>query len=132
MWSNKHLASGFNYSKAEAFAVELLNALNNKSVCAMLSAGNRTGLFDVMKASPPSTPEEIAAEACLSERYVRNWLGKMVDARVVEIDPKTRKFLLPAEHAALLTRIDGDQTFGAAMPTTWLYLASIFEDLSVE
>jgi ubiquinone/menaquinone biosynthesis C-methylase UbiE len=94
----------FDPAKAEAFAGRFLTALNNGALCLMASVGHRTGLFDVMSKSPPATSEEIAARAGLNERYVREWLGAMVTARVVEIDPATSRFSLPAEHAAFLTR----------------------------
>ena len=70
----------------------------------MISLGHRTGLFDVMRDLPASTSEEIAAASGLNERYVREWLGAMTTGRVVEIDPHTAKFILPAEHAAAVTR----------------------------
>jgi 2-polyprenyl-3-methyl-5-hydroxy-6-metoxy-1,4-benzoquinol methylase len=90
--------------KAEAFASRLLAALNDGALCLMVSVGHRTGLFDIMRESPPATSQELAARAGLNERYVREWLGAMVTARVVTIDPATGRFSLPAEHAAFLTR----------------------------
>jgi DNA-binding IclR family transcriptional regulator len=62
------------------------------------------GLFDVMSKLPPATSEEIATEAGLNERYVREWLGAMATAKVVEVDSATLRFSLPPEHAASLTR----------------------------
>jgi 2-polyprenyl-3-methyl-5-hydroxy-6-metoxy-1,4-benzoquinol methylase len=97
-------ARSFDQSKAEAFAETLLTALNHGALCLMVSVGHRTGLFDVMSTLPPATSEELAAQAGLNERYVREWLGAMTTARVVEVDPATLKFSLPAEHAAFLTR----------------------------
>jgi 2-polyprenyl-3-methyl-5-hydroxy-6-metoxy-1,4-benzoquinol methylase len=94
----------FDKTKAEAFAGTILNALNQGSLCLMVSVGHRTGLFDVMSAMPPSTSEEIASRAGLNERYVREWLGAMVTGRVIDVDPSTSRFSLPAEHAAFLTR----------------------------
>ena len=91
-------------TKAQAFAGRLLTALNDGALCLMVSVGHRTGLFDVMSQSPPATSEELASKAGLNERYVREWLGAMVTARVVTIDSATRGFSLPAEHAAFLTR----------------------------
>lgn len=91
-------------AKAEAFAARLLAALNDGALCLMVSVGHRTGLFDVMSQSPTATSEELAAGAGLNERYVREWLGAMVAGRVVNIDPATSRFSLPAEHAAFLTR----------------------------
>jgi SAM-dependent methyltransferase len=73
----------------------------------MVSVGHRTGLFDVMSTSSPATSEEIAARAGLNERYVREWLGAMVTSRVVDVEPTTLRFSLPAEHAASLTRTAG-------------------------
>jgi 2-polyprenyl-3-methyl-5-hydroxy-6-metoxy-1,4-benzoquinol methylase len=95
---------GFDTGKAEAFASRFLTALNNGALCLMASVGHRTGLLDAMSKSPPATSEEIAAQAGLNERYVREWLGAMVTAGVVEVDPVGSRFSLPAEHAAFLTR----------------------------
>jgi 2-polyprenyl-3-methyl-5-hydroxy-6-metoxy-1,4-benzoquinol methylase len=91
-------------TKAQAFAGRLLTALNDAALCLMVSVGHRTGLFDVMSQSPPATSKDLASRARLNERYVREWLGAMVTARVVTMDPVTSCFSLPAEHAAFLTR----------------------------
>jgi 2-polyprenyl-3-methyl-5-hydroxy-6-metoxy-1,4-benzoquinol methylase len=102
--STESVQADFDPAKAEAFAGRFLTALNNGALCLMVSVGHRTGLFDVMSQSPPATSEEIASRAALNERYVREWLGAMVTAGVVNIDPATTRFSLPAEHAAFLTR----------------------------
>jgi 2-polyprenyl-3-methyl-5-hydroxy-6-metoxy-1,4-benzoquinol methylase len=91
-------------AKAEAFAGRFVTALNNGALCLMASIGHRTGLFDAMSALPPSTSEEIASRARLNERYVREWLGAMAAAGVVEVEPATSRYVLPPEHAACLTR----------------------------
>ena len=102
--SVKDPQSHFNQAKAEAFAGKVLTALNNGALCLMVSIGHRTGLFDVMSQSPPARSEQIAARARLNERYVREWLGAMVTAGVVDLDPASNSYSLPAEHAAFLTR----------------------------
>jgi len=91
-------------ARAEAFAGNLLGALNHGALCLMVSVGHRTGLFDTMAGMAPSTSGEIADRAGLNERYVREWLGAMTTAQVVEVDPATKRYSLPAEHAAFLTR----------------------------
>jgi hypothetical protein len=102
--------SSFNSARAQNFAERPLRALNDGALCLMVSIGHRTGLCNVMSRLPPATVDDIAGEAGLQERYVREWLGAMVTARVVEYDVSTRQYRLPAEHAAA--------------PTTWRCLRS--------
>lgn len=94
----------FDAARAEAFAGRLLTTLNNGALCLMVSVGHRTGVFDAMRTLPPATSAEIASAAKLNERYVREWLGAMVTGGIVEYDPATRRYALPAEHAAFVTR----------------------------
>src|SRR5262245_49166284 len=100
----ENVHTDFDRPKADAFAGRLLGALNHGALCLMMSVGHRTGLFDVMSASSPATSEDIASRAGLNERYVREWLGAMVTGQVVDVEPTTLRFSLPAEHAAFLTR----------------------------
>jgi ubiquinone/menaquinone biosynthesis C-methylase UbiE len=79
----------------------------------MLSIGHRTGLFDNLGTLPPSTSEEIARKSGLNERYVREWLGAMVTGKIIEYDATTKKYTLPAEHAASLTRAAGPGNLAA-------------------
>lgn len=102
--AEKNTGGAFDSKKAEAFAERFLTVLNNGALCLMTSVGHRTGLFDAMRDLSSSTSEEVAAKAGLNERYVREWLGAMVASGVVEVDPATTHFFLPAEHAAVLTR----------------------------
>ncbi len=94
----------FDPERASAFAQRLLGALNDGALCLMVSIGHRTGLFDTLRELPPSTSAEIAAAAGLNERYVREWLGAMTTSGVMELDPATGRYSLPAEHASSLTR----------------------------
>ena len=105
----------FDAAKAEVFAEQFVTALNYGSLCLMVSIGHRTGLFDAMSGLPPSTTEEIAKKAMLNERYVREWLGAMVTAKVVEVDPTSTHYVLPAEHAAFLTRAAGADNMAVAV-----------------
>jgi hypothetical protein len=91
------------------FADWLLESFNRAAFCLMASVGHRCGLFDAMDGLAPAPASEIAARAGMNERYVREWLGAMVTARVVECttDGDTERYTLPAGHAALLTRTAG-------------------------
>ena len=91
----------------EQFAGQLLTAFNHAALTLMISVGHRTGLFDAMAAMEPATVAEIAQRSQLQERYVREWLGAMVTGGVIEVDPATERYSLPAAHAANLTRRAG-------------------------
>ena len=94
----------FDAAMAEGFLDRVAGLINDGAVAVMVGIGHRTGLFDTMAALPPATSPEIAEEAALAERYVREWLAVMVTARIVTFDPERRTYSLPAEHAASLTR----------------------------
>ncbi len=117
-------------AKAEAFAGRLLRALNDGALCLMVAVGHRVGLFDAMRDLPAATSDEIARRARLNERYVREWLGAMVTGRVVDVDPETKRYLLPPEHAAFLTRAAGADNL--AVFTQYISLLGSVEDEIVE
>lgn len=94
-------------TRAEEFAGQMLGLLNNAFVGLLVSIGHQTGLYDTLADLPPATSERIAEAAGLDERYVREWLGAMTTARIVEYDPARRTYRLPPEHAATLTTAAG-------------------------
>ena len=92
----------------EAFADRLVGLLDGACTVLMASIGHQTGLFDTLAAlDAPATSAEVAESAGLDERYVREWLAAMTTSRIVEHDPATRTFTLPAAHAACLTSAAG-------------------------
>ena len=98
------METSFDQKRADHFADTMLNMLNDGALALMTSIGHRTGLFDTLASLPPSTSAAIARAAGLNERYVREWLGAMVTGRIVDYAPATETYVLPAEHAASLTR----------------------------
>ncbi len=103
-----HQLVNFDNQKADAFADRLVETLNAGGLSVMLSIGHRTGLFDVMDGKGDLTSEQLAEQAGLNERYVREWLNSMVVSQVADYDPDTRRYTLPDEHAAYLTRRSDD------------------------
>jgi len=97
------VTSTFDTAKAETFAARFLGALNDGALCLMAAIGHRAGLFDAMRGQPLMTSTELAERAGLKERYVREWLGAMATAGVVEVEADGSRFRLPDEHAASLT-----------------------------
>lgn len=90
--------------RVEAFEQRLCAALNEAGMLQMLSLGHRSGLLDCMADGRPRGSVELAGESGLDERYVREWLGALTAARVLEMDSERDVYRLPAEHAARLTR----------------------------
>ncbi len=100
---------------AEEFAERMLDVFNAAALSLLLSVGHQVGLFDTLSTLPRSTSSEIAAAAGLDERYVREWLNGATTGRVVEHDPETATYWLPAEHAACLTTEAGPGNFARMM-----------------
>lgn len=109
------MAEKLDQAKAEAFAEKMLNAMTGGSLSLMLSVGHRTGLLDTMADLPPSTSEAIANAAGLNERYVREWLGGVAAGGVVEYNTETKRYRLPPEHAAFVTRAAGPDNMAFMM-----------------
>lgn len=92
---------------AGEFAERMVAAIDAASLALLLSIGHQTGLLDTMAGMAPAASTQIAAAAGLNERYVREWLGGMTTGRVVDYDPETDTYQLPAHRAAALTRAAG-------------------------
>jgi len=120
----------FDAAAAERFGEKLAETLNGGALALMLSIGHRTGLFDVMAGLEPASSADIAREAGLDERYVREWLGAMVTGGVVCFEPERRLYRLPAEHAASLTRESRPSNMASTMQ--WIPLLGGVEEHVVE
>ena len=120
------MQSGFDAARAERFSGKLAAALDGAALALMTSVGHRTGLFDVLRGQAPATPAEVAKRAGLAERYVCEWLAAMAAAGVVEHDAATGRFVLPAEHAAALTRAARPEN--VAVGFQWIPLLGAVED----
>ncbi len=87
----------------EAFEARITRALNEAGMLLMTSIGHRTGLFDSLADGAPVSSVALAERTGLAERYLREWLGAMTAAGIVDLDPGAGTYRLPAEHAALLS-----------------------------
>lgn len=120
----------YDEARAEAFAGRMLDLLNDGALAVMISVGHRTGALDALAEHGPATSQELAEAAGLNERYVREWLGAMTAGRIVELDPETGQYVLPAEHAAWLTRAASPDNL--AVEAQWITSLSTVEDDIVE
>jgi SAM-dependent methyltransferase len=115
----------FDEARAGEFAQRALGILNQGALALMLSIGHRAGLFEAMRRLGPATSRELADEAGLVERYVREWLGAMTTGGIVEYEPRSGAFRLPPEHAAVLTR---EAAHNLAATAQWIPLLAGVED----
>ncbi|ACL73650.1 Methyltransferase type 11 [Thioalkalivibrio sulfidiphilus HL-EbGr7] len=98
------LDTAYDPERAQAFADRIAQLINDGAVAVMISLGHRAGLFEALASLPPSDSHTIARRAGLAERYVREWLAALVTGGIVDYDPATRRYALPGEHGACLTR----------------------------
>ena len=127
--SQPKFAKDFDTARTEAFGNRMEELFNQMGLVLMLDIGHKTGLLDVLGGLPPATSGEIAQAAGLDERYLREWLGCLACAEVVEYVPETAMFALPAEHAVWLTRNRPGFAPGSGFPGADL-LAETFGILS--
>jgi SAM-dependent methyltransferase len=89
-------------AQAEAFAERLLGVYADSVVTLLVDLGYRTGLLDTLAAGG-GTSTELAERAGLVERYVRECLGGLTTAGIVEYSPETGSYRLPPGHATCLS-----------------------------
>ncbi|CAG8524351.1 5966_t:CDS:1 [Paraglomus occultum] len=114
--------------QSQAFAMKLINTLNNGALCLMISIGHRTGLFDALATFYPeyASSETLAQKANLNERYVREWLGGMVVGRIIEYDSESKTYRFPQEGASILTRTAGSKNL--SILAEWVPRLGCYED----
>jgi len=94
-------------------AVEEVGATLNTAPVVM---GDRLGYYRTLADGRPTTPAELAERTGTGEPYAREWLSAQAAGGYVTYDPATRRYTLPAEHAAAL-----------ADPTSPAYLPGFFQ-----
>lgn len=101
-------------ARQEAFLGKVLSDFSATMTTVLAIIGDRLGLFKALAGCGSTTAAELAARTRLNERYVREWMGGMVNAGYLEYDRAARSFRLPPEHAAALAQENGPFFFGGA------------------
>ena len=91
---------------------------------AMVSLGDKLGLYRAMAGAGPLTPAEVAARAGCAERYVREWLNAQAAGGYVEYHPVSGTYELTPEQEAVLADPDSPVFVAPA----WDVPASFFID----
>lgn len=92
----------------QTFAERLLGDLLGAFSLGGVYLGEQLGLYEAMRDGEPVRSTDLAARAGIAERYAREWLEHQAANDYVRLatpseDPTARRYVLPAEHAAVLT-----------------------------
>ena len=125
--------STINTDRKARFERHLVEILNFGAVNLAMGIGYRSGAFETMDAiSRPATIAEIADKSGLDGRYLKEWLGVMVSGGVIDLiddGADGERYVLPAEHADLITRRAGSANLGVYTQETPLLTACAWEDV---
>src|SRR5256886_10179120 len=94
-------------ARQEEFVGKVVEQISGTMTTLLGAVGDRLGLFKNLAAEGPATSAELASRTKLNERYLREWLGGMATAGYLNYDGTTKRFSLPAEHAAVLAHENG-------------------------
>jgi SAM-dependent methyltransferase len=91
---------------------------------AMVSLGDKLGLYRAMAGAGPLTPGEVAVRSGCAERYVREWLNAQAAGGYVDYHPTSGTYELTPEQGAVLADPDSPLFIAPA----WDVPASMFAD----
>ncbi|HSK06513.1 MAG TPA: class I SAM-dependent methyltransferase [Acidimicrobiia bacterium] len=89
-------------SRIEAFLDRFVDLAAGATTIGLLAVADRTGLARYLGEGGGGTAEEVASGAGLETRYVTEILSGLAAAGVVDYDPESGRFELPAEHALFI------------------------------
>lgn len=75
--------------------------------------GDRLGLYRALQSTMPATSQDVAAQAGVAERYVREWLAGQAAGGYVTYDPADGRYSLTEEQTFLLADAAGMQAASA-------------------
>ena len=98
-------------TQRDALAGRLLDATLGLMELGAVYLGDRLGLYRALARSSGMTSADLAAEAGVHERYVREWLEQQAVSGFLEVDAgdrpaEARRYRLPAGHAEVLVDPD--------------------------
>jgi SAM-dependent methyltransferase len=86
-------------AKLNQFIGQMLGDLGGAASVAMVRIGDALGLYKTLHAKGGLTCGELAGEAGVNQRYLREWLSHQAASNYLTYDPTTDKFTLPSEQA---------------------------------
>jgi SAM-dependent methyltransferase len=95
----------FDQTKLEAFVGRTLVDWGGLASAPLMLIGHELGLYDALAEAGPLSATELARRTSTQERYVSDWLLNQAAGGVVEYDPLTQRYSIPAEHAVVLPNL---------------------------
>ena len=82
--------------KLNAFVGQMLSDLGGASSIAMVRLGDTLGLYRAIHDNGPMTSAELAKQAKVDERYLREWLSHQAASNYLDYDPAVPAVPMPA------------------------------------
>lgn len=104
-------------AKVQRFQVQVMKDIAAASGLACAYIGDRLGLYKAMAKSDPVTSDDLAALTNTAERYVREWLINQAAGGYIDYEPRTGRYSLTPEKAAVLADEDSPTFVGGGFQT---------------
>ncbi|MDW5597114.1 class I SAM-dependent methyltransferase [Conexibacter stalactiti] len=117
------MSSILDETRIEAFAGQIVTDVGATLGTALVTIGDRLGLYRAMADAQPVSAAELAARTSTHERYVREWLNAQAAGGYVTYDAECDRYVLPAEHAFVLA----DEQSPVALAGMFQSAAAAFE-----
>jgi SAM-dependent methyltransferase len=113
-------------AKLHQFMGQMLSDLAGAASIGLVRMGDAFGLYKTLYARGPMTVGELADEARVNERYLREWLSHQAASNYLSYDPTTQRFTLPPEQAMVFAVEDSP----VYMVGAFTCMASFLDNLS--
>ena len=117
-------ATQIDEAKLNAIIGQAVADIGGTATAALVSIGDRLGLYKALNARGPATSVELAESSGISERYLRHWLVNQAASGYVDYDAGTGRYSLSPEQAMVFA----DDESMAAMVGGFGLLTSIARD----
>jgi SAM-dependent methyltransferase len=103
---------------------KMVNDMGAAAAGALVLLGDRLGIFSALSKAGPVTPQGLADQTKLAERYLREWLSCMAASGYINYDASAGTFSLSPEQTAVFA----DPNSPVAMTGGYYSLATLFID----
>ena len=110
--------------KLMAFVFRAVEEVGSGLSCALVVMGDRLGYYRDLAEHGPSTADELARRTGTGAHYATEWLNAQAAGGVVDYDPSSARYTLPAEHAVAMT----DENSPAYLPGFYQLALGVVRD----